>query len=163
MKRYPYFILNSTKVAGLLISLSISSFFLLQAQTTAFNFRHLTDADGLSDGVVHAFVQDQYGFVWIGTSYGLNRFDGINIKSWFTKPGDTTSLGNNFVQSLYLDSHSNLWIGTFTGLSRYVYATNRFVNYQASRPITVNEILEDKNGKYGWGPTMEFGRSMKIN
>ncbi|HZV45449.1 MAG TPA: two-component regulator propeller domain-containing protein, partial [Saprospiraceae bacterium] len=138
MKRYLYFIFNPTKVTALLMSLWLFSFAFLQAQTTAFNFRHLTDADGLSDGVVHAFVQDQYGFIWIGTSYGLNRFDGVNIKSWFAKSGDTTSLGDNFVQSLYLDSHSNLWIGTYSGLCRYDYTTNRFINYKASRPITVN-------------------------
>lgn len=119
----------------------------LFGQTTSFNFRHLTDADGLSDGVVHAFVQDQYGFIWIGTSYGLNRFDGVTIKSYFAKAGDSTSLGNNFVQSLYLDSKNILWIGTFTGLCRYDYATNHFVNYKSKYPITVTDIREDSRGK----------------
>jgi ligand-binding sensor domain-containing protein len=71
----------------LMAALSLSAWLLCStsvlAQTTSFNFRSLTDADGLSDGVVHGFVQDQYGFIWIGTSYGLDRFDGINIKPYF--------------------------------------------------------------------------------
>jgi ligand-binding sensor domain-containing protein len=151
MERCLNFTHSSGKIAVVLIGLCFVSFSLPQAQTTAFNFRHLTDAEGLSDGVVHAFVQDQYGFMWIGTSYGLDRFDGINIKSYFAKNGDTTSLGNNFIQSLYLDSKSNLWIGTFTGVCRYDYSTNRFINYKGSSPTIVNDILEDKNGKIWLG------------
>jgi len=151
MERYSHFTSSSGKIAALLICILFLLFSSLHAQTTSFNFRHLTDADGLSDGVVRAFVQDQYGFIWIGTSYGLDRFDGINIKSWFNKSGDTTSLGNNYVQSLYLDSKSNLWIGTFTGLSRYDYGTNTFINYKGANEITVNSILEDKQGKIWLG------------
>ncbi|HJW30758.1 MAG TPA: two-component regulator propeller domain-containing protein, partial [Saprospiraceae bacterium] len=44
----------------------------LPAQAPSFNFRALTDNEGLSDGVVHDFTADKYGFIWIATSYGLN-------------------------------------------------------------------------------------------
>src|SRR5678815_746043 len=88
-----------------MVALSMSAWLLfctsIFAQTTSFNFRSLTDADGLSDGVVHDFVQDQYGFIWIGTSYGLDRFDGISIKTFFVQKGDSTSLPDNYIRSLY--------------------------------------------------------------
>src|SRR6185369_3205430 len=88
-------------------------------QISSYNFRSLTTNDGLSDGIVRAISQDKYGFVWIGTSYGLNRFDGTNIKTFFTKKGDSCSLPDNYIQSLYRDASGDLWIGTLKGLCRY--------------------------------------------
>ncbi len=130
----------------LLLCLRVIFILPLQSQATSFNFRHLTNTEGLSDGVVRAIVQDKYGYMWIGTSYGLNRFDGISIKGYFSKRGDSTSIGNNFIQSLYRDSKSNIWIGTFSGLSRYDDTRDQFVNYSSPRPILINDIIEDKNG-----------------
>ena len=116
------------------------------AQTTSFTFRRLTNTEGLSDGVVHAFIQDKYGFLWIGTSYGLNRFDGMSIKTWFYGKDDSTSLDNNFIQSLYCDSKDNLWVGTLSGLCRYDYTTNRFTRYSSPPSLVIYAIREDRKG-----------------
>jgi ligand-binding sensor domain-containing protein len=120
---------------------------MVNAQAPTFNFRHLTTANGLSDGIVRSLVQDHYGFMWIGTSYGLNRFDGINIKSFFSKPTDSTTLDNNFIQTLYCDSKKNLWVGTLNGLCRYDYISNRFIRYTAPGSVIINGIQEDKKGR----------------
>lgn len=116
------------------------------SQPVSYNFRRLTPNDGLSDGAVHAIVQDKYGFTWIGTSYGLNRFDGVNIKTYFSKRTDNTSLGNNQVLSLHTDSKGDLWIGTYNGLCRYDYPSDRFINYLSAQEISVYDIHEDKAG-----------------
>src|SRR6266498_3872812 len=79
-------------------------------QISSYNFRSLTTNDGLSDGVVRAIAEDKYGFIWIGTSYGLDRFDGISLKTFFSKKGDSTSLPDNYIQSLYVDVNGNLWV-----------------------------------------------------
>ena len=139
------------KIVTLLFFVQLSSCSQVQSQTTSFYFRRLTNAEGLSDGSVQAMVQDKYGFVWIGTSYGLNRFDGITIKTFFSKHGDSSSLGNNYIHSLYCDTKANLWVGTFHGLSRYNYSTNTFVNYTSSRPVIITSILEDKKGSIWLG------------
>ncbi len=115
-------------------------------QVPSFNFRHLTTNDGLSDGIVHAIVQDKYGFIWIGTSYGLNRFDGINMKNFFSNPREQGSLSDNLIQSLYCDAKGNLWIGTMKGLDRYDYAQNRFINYGAPKDVVITDMHEDKKG-----------------
>src|SRR5258705_13786251 len=108
-----WFIVNITrlKIAAGLIFLQSGLFPPAQAQVTSYNFRHLTNTEGLSDGFVRAIVQDKYGFIWIGTSYGLNRFDGINIKSFFSNHGDRGSLISSYITSLYCDTKRNLWIG----------------------------------------------------
>jgi len=121
------------------------------SQVTTFSFRTLGSNQGLSDGIVHAFVQDNYGYIWIGTTYGLNRFDGINVKSFFLRPGDSCSLLNNYIQSLYCDKKNNLWVGTMQGLCRYDYGTNKFIRYAASRSLSVNDIKEDKKGRVWLG------------
>ncbi|HMK24751.1 MAG TPA: two-component regulator propeller domain-containing protein [Chitinophagaceae bacterium] len=146
---YRQFLLNIArwKIILLLFFVQANSFFPAKSQTTSFNFRRLTNTEGLSDGIVRAFVQDKYGFIWIGTSYGLNRFDGINIKNYFSSPADPGSLGDSYVLSLYTDSKNNLWIGTFRGLCRYDYSSNKFVNYVAPKAIAINDIREDNKGR----------------
>lgn len=42
-----------------------------------FNFKRLTTSEGLSNGWVRCFYQDNYGFIWIGSEDGLDRYDGM--------------------------------------------------------------------------------------
>ena len=44
-------------------------------------FRHFSVEDGLSSNSVRALMQDKYGFLWIGTDEGLNRYDGTTVNS----------------------------------------------------------------------------------
>ena len=68
--------------------------------------------DGLSQTSVPAIGQDSYGFMWLGTSDGLNRYDGHRLRSWRRgKQG----LARDSVQSLCVDTHDGLWIGLFDG------------------------------------------------
>ncbi|MCS2310305.1 hypothetical protein NXW05_06160 [Phocaeicola vulgatus] len=58
----------------------------LLAVPNDFRFRHFSVEDGLSSNSVRAIMQDKYGFLWIGTEEGLNRYDGIMIKSYSICP-----------------------------------------------------------------------------
>jgi len=137
------------------ILVALIFFLAANAQVNVLNFRHVTNADGLSDGVVRSITQDKYGFIWFGTSYGLDRFDGINLKTFFSKPGDPHSLGNNYIQSLYCDEKNILWIGTYSGLCHYDYSSNQFTRYSSTSPVTINDIKEDRKGNIwlatSWG------------
>ena len=44
------------------------------------SFRHITDEDGLSSNHVRSLMQDRFGFVWVGTDQGLNRYDGQSFR-----------------------------------------------------------------------------------
>src|SRR5688500_16477366 len=74
--------------------------------------------EGLPQNAVHCLVQDQAGFIWLGTENGLARFDGIYFEV-FSEQTDP-ALPHNFVSSLLVAQDGTLWAGTRTGgLCRY--------------------------------------------
>jgi diguanylate cyclase (GGDEF)-like protein/PAS domain S-box-containing protein len=76
--------------------------------------------EGLSQAVVTAVVQDQDGFIWIGTQEGLNRFDGYEFHVFRHDAQVPGSLAHDWVRTLLIDSHGVLWVGTDDGgLNRF--------------------------------------------
>ncbi|NUK97683.1 response regulator [Bacteroides sartorii] len=120
---------------------------ILLAVPNDFRFRHFSVEDGLSSNSVRAIMQDKYGFLWIGTEEGLNRYDGTMIKSYPICP----KTAGKYISSLY-ETKNNIWIGTDEGIYIYSYATETFVHFNLTTPNniritnTVNHILEDKDG-----------------
>lgn len=88
----------------------------------AFSFDHpvlIDDEDGLPSKQVNALVQDQRGFVWIGTREGLARFDGHRLEIFQHRRSDPNSLPSNRVETLLVDHQNRLWVGTGGGLCYY--------------------------------------------
>ena len=46
---------------------------------------------GISDNYVIAMLRDQYGFMWVATLNGLNRYDGYQCKQYWVTDSDTYS------------------------------------------------------------------------
>ena len=103
-------------------------------------FKHLTPDEGLSSSTVTSFLQDSKGFMWIGTYYGLNRFDGLEFTIYQNKLGDYNSLPHNLVFCLYEDSDKELWIGTARGLSKFDWGNDNFKNYMNDSTSVLNGI-----------------------
>jgi ligand-binding sensor domain-containing protein len=77
-------------------------------------------------------LKDVYGFLWIGTLNGLNRFDGNNFKIYFNDPNKKSSISGNEINGIIEDSLHNIWVGTKTGLSRYDIKADTFTNFFAA-------------------------------
>jgi ligand-binding sensor domain-containing protein len=45
-------------------------------------FNNYTIRDGLTDNIIHCIYQDSKGWLWLGSSFGLVRFDGYNFKKF---------------------------------------------------------------------------------
>lgn len=91
-------------------------------------FTHLTLDEGLSHNHIKAIVQDSYGFIWIGTKNGLNRYDGSSIRT-FECYDPATGHGDSNISSLYEDSERRLWCGTDRGIYLYTPLTERFEEF----------------------------------
>jgi len=126
----------------------------LAAQSQKIRFQKLTVEDGLSDNRVLSIIQDKRGFMWFGTLYGLNRYDGYTIKQYLHDPEDSLSIASGWITQLYEDQAGTLWIGTWGGgLCRYDRERDRFIRYTKNKddPSSlcgngINRIFEsDKN------------------
>ena len=73
-------------------------------------FRRLDTRDGLSNSTINYLFQDSKGFIWIGTSYGLNRYDGYRFRTYYSSPSDSTSLRNNYIDQIWEDHLGRLWL-----------------------------------------------------
>ncbi len=85
-----------------LLSTILVVFCFLSATATLpdIKFRRLDTRDGLSNSQVNCIYRDSHGFVWLGTSYGLNRYDGYRFRTFYSDATDTTSLRNNYIDGV---------------------------------------------------------------
>lgn len=129
----------------------------LPAASTDFWFRHFSVEDGLSSNSVRAIMQDKYGFMWLGTDDGLNRYDGTTIKVYNLNPQGS----NDYISSLY-DTTDNIWVGTEGGVYIFDYETESFELFKVltaqgdSIKSNVNHIAEDRDGNL-WFSTVGQG------
>jgi len=85
----------------------------LQGSSQHYDFREYID--GLAQPYVYSIIQDNNGYLWIGTGNGLSRYDGINFISFTTND----SLADNFITCSF-KNENELWFGHMNGqLSRY--------------------------------------------
>ena len=96
----------------------------------ALHFDRLSIRDGLSQKDVYAVLQDQQGFMWLGTRYGLNRYDGYTFSVYRNTPFDAASLSDDWVLALWEDRADGLWVGTLRGLNRLNPTTDQAVRYR---------------------------------
>lgn len=73
-------------------------------------FRRLNTREGLSNSMVNCIYRDSQGYVWLGTGYGLNRYDGYRIRTYFSYDKDTTTLRNNRVDEIQEANGGRLWL-----------------------------------------------------
>lgn len=77
-----------------------------------FHLRELSVDEGLSQSSVVGFCEDRFGFMWLATMDGLNRFDGRDFVTLESIEGDATSLPASYCTSLLAAPNGTLWVGT---------------------------------------------------
>ena len=93
-------------------------------------FDYLSIKNGLSHNTIFSLLQDRYGYIWIGTQNGLNRYDGFTCKLYSLD--DSIATNQNYsgeqVSALFEDKKGNLWVGTKNSGIRIKYvSSDRFV------------------------------------
>lgn len=118
-------------------------------------FKHITSDDGLSQSTINGIVRDHKGFMWFGTSDGLNKYDGYSFKIYRSDPENPHSISHNYISMLLEDSKGNLWIPTSGGgLNRYNREKDNFIRYSADENDPESlctdflySVFEDSSGR----------------
>ena len=126
---------------------------------SAYEFENFNRDDGLSQVSAQTLLYDNNGYLWVGTSDGLNRFDGYQFKVYRNNPEDNNSLSNNNISALFEDNNGTLWVGTEGGgLNRFDRKSNAFIHYsyqennvQSLASNSINDITRDNQGNYWIG------------
>ncbi|MBD0832585.1 two-component regulator propeller domain-containing protein [Aestuariibaculum sediminum] len=118
-------------------------------------FKNYSTKDGLSQRSVISIFQDHQGYMWFGTRYGLNKFDGKKFKSYYYNSEVPNSLSNSWVLSIVEDKSYNIWFGTKNGLNKYIPEHDSFeriyLNHNIEKPYDIEIIaLTEGQGPFLW-------------
>lgn len=142
----------------LALAFGLCSFLPLHAQLPEdLKITNFDGTTGFYSRVVRSVLKDEKGFLWIGTSDGLYRYDGYTFRNFLKQPNDTNSLAENYVVKLALGKDQKIWMGFDKGgLSSYDPASGKFRNYRINikgKPVTgaVTMLLVDHNNEIWLG------------
>lgn len=127
--------------------------YLYAQNNNSYQFSHLDITNGLSDNQVNCIYKDEKGFMWFGTTSGLNRYDGNTFKVFKRDAKDPNSLAENHVMGIAEGPDKKLWIFTHSDLSIYDPTVERFSNNVAAElaryKIAANSITRVRKDKQG--------------
>lgn len=124
------------KVFILLCIIFITQFLsVCHLQAVHYYYKQISLKDGLPS-TIRCILNDEQGFVWIGTKAGVGRYDGHELKKYTYQANDPHSLPHNQIHQIIEDKQNNIWILTEKGVARYQRQSDNF------------SILTDENGKH---------------
>jgi len=144
------------------ITVLLSLFFFQTTKAIPFRFESLDVSHGLASNSVSALIQDSHGFIWLGTDYGLNRYDGYSFKLFQYLQSEPGTLGCNYVYALYEDRKQQIWVGAEGGVYLFLPDVEEFhfFDVRTSEGNQINgfitAIVEDPQGKI-WVSTLDQG------
>ena len=102
--------------------------------------------DGFLSSRIYAIAQTPDGYLWLGTEFGLLRFDGVRTVPWNPAWGQ---LPSSYVRSLLVARDGTLWIGTPKGLASWKDGKLKQISEVAGRNI--NGMTQDREGTIWFG------------
>jgi signal transduction histidine kinase/ligand-binding sensor domain-containing protein/DNA-binding response OmpR family regulator len=125
------------------------------SQSAQYSFSRLDIRNGLSDNRVTCFYKDKQGFLWVGTTSGLNRYDAYGFKVFRSDDKDTNSLSDNDITRILEGPDNKLWIAAGRSFNIFNPATEK-VSRDISSALKrigipgneVTNILNDGNGNF---------------
>lgn len=84
-------------------------------QSQNFQFRTYSFNNGLSSYNAGKIIQDKFGFIWVATQEGINRFDGKDFLTVKKDPIANKGLNENYITDVAADKDGKLWIASALG------------------------------------------------
>ena len=117
--------------------------------------------------------EDLYGYLWLGSQSGVDRFDGYDFINYANVSSDSSSTNLKWVNAIAEDNNGNIWASDqFGNISNYLRSQDKWVNYYpiykdsiTNVPEGVNleftpqprTILVSKDGRYAYVGVFGFG------
>ncbi len=98
--------------------------------------------DGFAKGSILSIAQTPDGYLWVGTGFGLSRFDGVRNVSW--EPPPNQHLPSSVISRLIAARDGTLWIGTFNGLASW--KNGKLIQYAELAGLQIRALVEDHEG-----------------
>ncbi|MET3980941.1 signal transduction histidine kinase/DNA-binding response OmpR family regulator/ligand-binding sensor domain-containing protein [Mucilaginibacter sp. UYP25] len=102
-------------------------------QSYPFKFNYLTVDEGLSHTDANDITQDKQGYIWVGTYFGLDRFDGYSVKKFYNSNVPLNNAAKNRITCIYPDGEGNIWIGSEGGLQCFNAKSEKYKDFIESK------------------------------
>lgn len=108
----------------------------------------LYDTRQLSSNLITALCQDKQGYIWIGTEYGLNKFDGAHVTQYHNDDTNPYSLSDDIIRCMMTDRDGFVWVVNNHGVQRYNRNTDVFesVRFEEGTSANIYDILQTPKG-----------------
>lgn len=117
------------------------------SQAPRLSMELLTVSNGLPANPTYHMIQDQLGYIWMGTDDGLARYDGYNFKNYHPAFEDSSGLKGSGIYFIHESDDGNLWLGSNWGLHYFDRGSETFTNIQGDSSFQpVHFIFEDSKG-----------------
>jgi len=142
-ERARQFVALTTKLACILLA-SSSCAFALDPSLDVSQYAHTAwkVRDGFTQGAILAIAQTPDGYLWLGTEFGLYRFDGVRAIPWHSTSG--TDLLSEHIYCLMVARDGTLWIGTQDGAASW--KDGKLRRYPELDGQSISSFLEDREG-----------------
>lgn len=113
--------------------------------TLELTFESLSANEGLSAGLIWTIIQDRFGYLWIGTAKGFDKYDGYQFDNYKNDPEDSLSMeldieGNSF--PVFSDPENNIWLHS-NKKGGYVFDMKREAFIPFDIPLWYNSFSDD--------------------
>jgi ligand-binding sensor domain-containing protein/signal transduction histidine kinase/DNA-binding response OmpR family regulator len=121
-------------------------------QNSKVYFDNFTLQNGLSDNYINCILQDNKGWLWLGTGMGINRFDGIKFKKYEVILNKGVAKENLPIRVLYECKNGDIFVGLEDfGLARYNRNNDQFERFYLNKrailtEVSVKDMAEDNTG-----------------
>jgi signal transduction histidine kinase/CheY-like chemotaxis protein/ligand-binding sensor domain-containing protein len=115
----------------------------ITAQEYLFDAQNITTEDGLLNLMTNTISRSQQGFLWIGTQYGLNKYDGYSFQQYTVEKNNLFS--NAHIKKIEEDEVGNLWLFHYSSLKKDTFVSGIDIfNPTSQQAIPFNEFFNNK-------------------
>jgi signal transduction histidine kinase/DNA-binding response OmpR family regulator/ligand-binding sensor domain-containing protein len=124
-------------------------------QSFPYKFNYLTVDEGLSHTDANDVTQDNKGYIWVATNFGLDRYDGYALKKYYNNNVPVKNAFKNRIMRVNPDAFGNIWLCTEDGLQSFNPKTEKYIDYSPKKgtatPIFWKVFKPKGNLVYSYG------------